>query len=83
MQRLKNHLASPIAAVITELVEVKGWHIFGNAKIDLKEALQPIGGNLSKLLFRIQSLNIECFKRRLLFQGYKSYSFIHSHYKLT
>ena len=43
MQRLKNHLASPIAAEITNLVEFKGWHIFGNAKPDLKEALQPMG----------------------------------------
>ena len=43
MQRLKNHLASPIAAEITDLIDFKGWHIYGNAKTDLKEALQPMG----------------------------------------
>ena len=51
MQRLKNHLASPIAAEITDLVEFKGWHIFGDAKPDLKEALQPMGATFQSYFF--------------------------------
>ena len=51
MQRLKNHLASPIAAEITNLVEFKGWRIFGNANPDLKEALQPMGATFQSYFF--------------------------------
>ena len=51
MQRLKNHLASPIAAEITDLIEFKGWHIYGNAKSDLKEALQPMGATFQRYFF--------------------------------
>mgnify|MGYP001161180937 FL=1 len=51
MQRLKNHLASPIAAEITDLIDFKGWHIYGNAKPDLKEALQPMGATFQSYFF--------------------------------
>ena len=51
MQRLKNHLASPIAAEVTELVDFKGWHIFGNAKPDLIEALKPLGATFQSYFF--------------------------------
>ena len=51
MQRLKNHMASPIAAEITDLVDFKGWHIYGNAKQDLKEALQPMGASFQRYFF--------------------------------
>ena len=43
MQRLKIISQALLLAEITDLVEFKGWHIFGNAKPDLKEALQPMG----------------------------------------
>ena len=43
MQRLKNHMASPIAAEITDLVDFKDWHIYGNANQDLEKALKPMG----------------------------------------
>ena len=51
MQRLKNHLASPIAAEVTDLVDFKGWHILGNAKPDLVEALAPFGATFQNYLF--------------------------------
>jgi hypothetical protein len=51
MQRLKNHLGSPIAAEITDLIEFKGWHIYGNAKPDLKEELKPMGATFQSYFF--------------------------------
>ena len=51
MERLKNHLDSPIAAEITDLIEFKGWHIFGNAKPDLIKALQPMGATFQSYFF--------------------------------
>ena len=39
MQRIKNHVESPIASEVMELVDFKGWLVFGNAKPDLVEAL--------------------------------------------
>ena len=51
VQRLKNHMASPIAAEITDLVDFKGWHIYGNAKPDLKEALKPMGATFQSYFF--------------------------------
>ena len=51
MQRLKNHMASPIAAEISDLVDFKGWHIYGNAKPDLKEALKPMGATFQSYFF--------------------------------
>ena len=51
MQRLKNHMASPIAAEITDLVDFKGWHIYGNANPYLKEALKPMGAIFQSYFF--------------------------------
>ena len=51
MQRLKNHMSSPIAAEITDLVDFKGWHIYGNANPDLKEALKPMGATFQSYFF--------------------------------
>ena len=51
MQRLKNHMASPIAAEITDLVDFKGWHIYGNENPDLKEALKPMGAAFQSYFF--------------------------------
>ena len=51
MQRLKNHMASPIAAEIADLIDFKGWHIYENAKPDLKEALKPMGATFQSYFF--------------------------------
>ena len=51
MQRLKNHLASPIAAEITDLLEFKGWHIYGTDKPDLMDALKPTGATFQSYFF--------------------------------
>ena len=42
---------SPLAAEVMELVEFKGWLIFGNAKPDLVKALEPFGGTFQNYLF--------------------------------
>jgi len=51
MQRLKNHLASPIAAEITDLIDFKGWSIYGNAKPDFREALKPMRATVQSYFF--------------------------------
>ena len=51
MQRLKNHIESPIAAEVMELVDFKGWLVFGNSKPDLVEALAPFGATFQNYLF--------------------------------
>ena len=51
MQRIKNHVDSPLAAEVMELVEFKGWLIFGNAKPDLVKALEPFGATFQNYLF--------------------------------
>ena len=51
MQRLKNLLARPIAAEISDLVDLKGWRVFGSAKADLKEAFQPMGATFQSYFF--------------------------------
>ena len=51
MQRIKNHLDSPLAAEVMDLVDFKGWLIFGNAKPDLVEALAPFGATFQNYLF--------------------------------
>ena len=40
-----------ILFIFSDLVEFKGWHIFGNAKPDLKEALQPMGATFQSYFF--------------------------------
>ena len=51
MQRIKNHVDSPLVAEVMELVEFKGWLIFGNAKPDLVKALEPFGATFQNYLF--------------------------------
>ena len=51
MQRIKNHIESPIAAEVMELVDFKGWLVFGNSKPDLVEALAPFGATFQTYLF--------------------------------
>tara|TARA_B100000927_G_C16106247_1_gene325309 strand:+ start:21 stop:167 length:147 start_codon:yes stop_codon:yes gene_type:complete len=43
MQRLKNHMAIPITAEITDLVDSKDCYIYGNANQYLRETLKPMG----------------------------------------
>ena len=62
MQRLKNHMASPIALEITDLVDFKGWHIYGNAKPDLKGSTQADGTDFPKLFFGFNQLYRELKK---------------------
>ena len=41
MQRIKNHIESPIAAEVMELVDFKGWLVFGNSKVGLSQYAEP------------------------------------------
>ena len=43
MQRLNNHMSSPIAEEVTQHVDIKEWLVFGNSKQDLIDALTPFG----------------------------------------
>ena len=51
VQRIKNHVDSPLAAEVMDLVDFKGWLVFGNAKPDLVEALAPFGDTFQNYLF--------------------------------
>ena len=44
-------MASPNAAEITDLVDFKDWHFYGNANQDLKEALKPMGATFQSYFF--------------------------------
>ena len=48
MQRLNNHISSPIAEEIMEKVEFKEWLVFGNAKQDLIDTLTPFGASFKR-----------------------------------
>ena len=48
MQRLNNHISSPIAEEIMEKVEFKEWLVFGNAKQDLIDTLTPFGAKFMR-----------------------------------
>ena len=48
MQRLKNHMSSPIAEEITQYVDIKEWLVFGNSKQDLIDALTPFGAKFKR-----------------------------------
>ena len=48
MQRLNNHMSSPIAEEVMEEVEIKEWLVFGNAKQDLIDALTPFGAKFMR-----------------------------------
>ena len=48
MQRLNNHMSSPIAEEIMQYVDIKEWLVFGNSKQDLIDALTPLGAKLKR-----------------------------------
>ena len=48
MQRLKNHMSSPIAEEVTQYVDIKEWLVFGNSKQDLIDALTPFGAKFKR-----------------------------------
>ena len=48
MQRLSNHAASPLAAEVLELVDIKGVLCFGNAKQDLIDTLTAWGAKFQR-----------------------------------
>ena len=48
MQRLNNHISSPIAEEVTQHVDIKEWLVFGNSKQDLIDALTPFGAKFKK-----------------------------------
>ena len=48
MQRLNNHMSSPIAEEVMKQVEIKEWLVFGDAKQDLIDALTPFGAKFMK-----------------------------------
>jgi quinol monooxygenase YgiN len=48
MQRLNNHMSSPIAEEVTQHVDIKEWLVFGNSKQDLIDALTPFGAKFKR-----------------------------------
>ena len=48
MQRLNNHMSSPIAEEIMKHVDIKEWLVFGNSKQDLIDALTPFGAKFKR-----------------------------------
>ena len=48
MQRLNNHMSSPIAEEIMQHVDIKEWLVFGNSKKDLIDALTPFGAKFKR-----------------------------------
>ena len=48
MQRLNNHMSSPIAEEVTQHVDFKEWLVLGNSKQDLIDALTPFGAKFKR-----------------------------------
>ena len=48
MQRLNNHMSSPIAEEVMNHVDIKEWLVFGNSKQDLIDALTPFVAKFKK-----------------------------------
>ena len=48
MQRLNNHMSSPIAEEVTQHVDIREWLVFGNSKQDLIDALTPFGAKFKR-----------------------------------
>ena len=48
MQRLNNHMSSPIAEEVILHVDIKEWLVFGNSKQDLIDALTPFGAKFKR-----------------------------------
>ena len=43
IERLNNHMSSPIAEEVIQHFDIKEWLVFGNSKQDLIDALSPFG----------------------------------------
>ena len=48
MQRLNNHMSSPIAEEVMNHLDIKEWLVFGDSKQDLIDALTPFGAKFKK-----------------------------------
>ena len=48
MQRLNNHMSSPIAEEVMNHVDIREWLVFGNSKQDLIDALTPFGAKFKR-----------------------------------
>ena len=48
MQRLNDHISSPIAEEVIQHVDIKEWLVFGDSKQDLIDALTPFGAKFKK-----------------------------------
>ena len=48
MQRLNNHMSSPIAEEVMQHVDIKKWLVFGNSKQDLIDTLTPFGASFNR-----------------------------------
>ena len=48
MQRLNNHMSSPIAEEVMQHVDFKKWLVFGNSKQDLIDTLTPFGASFNR-----------------------------------
>ena len=48
LQRLNNHMSSPIAEEVMQHVDIKEWLVFGNSKQDLIDALTPFGAKFKR-----------------------------------
>ena len=48
MQRLNNHMSSPIAEEVMQHVDIKEWLVFGNSKQDLIDTLTPLGAKFKR-----------------------------------
>ena len=48
MQRLNNHISSPIAEEVMQHVDIKEWLVLGDSKQDLIDALTPFGAKFKK-----------------------------------
>ena len=48
LQRLNNHMSSPIAEEVMQHVDIKEWLVFGNSKQDLIDTLTPLGAKFKR-----------------------------------
>ena len=48
MQRLNNHMSSPIAEEVMQHVDIKEWLVFGNSKQDLIDTLTPLNAKFKR-----------------------------------
>ena len=48
MQRLNNHMSSPIAEEVMQHVDIKKWLVYGKSKQDLIDTLIPFGASFNR-----------------------------------